>query len=125
MRIHLLIASLVTAVCGLLPGCAGANQTPGDTVAGSPQRGQAVIEHFRCGSCHIVPGISNADGLVGPPLNRIAIRTFIAGEFQNNPQNLIHWVQAPTSMKPKTLMPVLGLSEQQATDVAAYLETLR
>lgn len=32
---------------------------------------------------------------------------------------------SPRSMKPKTAMPDLGLSGQQAKDVAAYLETLR
>jgi len=62
--------------------------------------------------------------MVGPPLNQIASRTFIAGEFQNNLQTLIRWIQAPTSMKPKTDMPDLGLTEQQAADVAAYLERL-
>lgn len=72
----------------------------------------------------MIPGISNADGVVGPPLTHISRRTFIAGEFQNNPENLVRWIQAPTSMKPKTLMPVLGLTERQATDVAAYLQTL-
>lgn len=97
-----------------------------DTIhAGSPERGEIVIQQFQCGSCHTIPGISNAEGVVGPPLNSIARRTFIAGEFQNNSQNLIEWVQTPTSMKPKTLMPDLGLTEQQATDAAAYLETLR
>jgi cytochrome c1 len=52
-------------------------------------------------------------------------RTMIAGDFPNMPENLAHWVQAPTSMKPKTAMPDLGLTDQQARDVAAYLETLR
>lgn len=127
MRIHLLIASLITIACGLLSGCAGGKQTFRSSlmIAGSSQRGQTVIEQFRCGSCHIIPGISSADGVVGPPLNKMSRRTYIGGEFQNNPQNLIHWIEAPTSMKPKTDMPDLGLTEQQAADVAAYLETLR
>jgi cytochrome c1 len=32
---------------------------------------------------------------------------------------------SPQTMKPRTAMPELGLSEQQARDVAAYLYTLR
>ena len=31
---------------------------------------------------------------------------------------------APQTMKPKTAMPSLGLSEPQSRDVVAYLETL-
>lgn len=54
----------------------------------------------------------------------LARTTYLAGEIPNNPANLVHWVQAPTSLKPATTMPDLGLSEQQARDVAAYLETL-
>jgi cytochrome c len=52
-------------------------------------------------------------------------RTYIAGEFPNDPQNLVSWIESPPSLKPKTAMPVLGLSRQEATDVASYLETLR
>jgi cytochrome c1 len=37
----------------------------------------------------------------------------------------VHWIESPTSMKPKTAMPDLGLTQTQATDVAAYLQTLR
>ena len=32
---------------------------------------------------------------------------------------------APQSIEPRTAMPALGLSDQQARDVAAYLYTLR
>jgi len=61
----------------------------------------------------------------GPPLTSFGDRTYIAGNFPNVPKNLVHWIMAPQMMKPKTAMPDLGLSEQQARDVAAYLYTLR
>lgn len=73
----------------------------------------------------MIPGIDHADGSFGPPLIAMSRRTYIAGEFPNVPQNLVHWIQSPPSMKPKTAMPVLGLAQQEATDVASYLETLR
>lgn len=63
--------------------------------------------------------------MVGPPLLWFARRTFIAGELPNTPANLIRWVRNPPSVEPGTAMPVLGLDEQQARDVAAYLYTLR
>jgi len=37
----------------------------------------------------------------------------------------VRWVITPQEMKPGTAMPDLGLSEQQARDVAAYLYTLQ
>jgi cytochrome c1 len=54
-----------------------------------------------------------------------AERTFIAGEVPNTPENLVHWIKSPQSIEPGTAMPTLGLSDQQARDVAAYLYTLR
>lgn len=88
-------------------------------------RGKALIEEKRCGSCHTIPGIAGARGMVGPPLTGFGRRTFIAGEMPNTPANLARWVQSPTSVEPKTAMPDLGLTERQAQDVAAYLYTLR
>jgi cytochrome c2 len=112
---------------GLLSGCSGGKALSSYQVAtgGNPSRGEQLIVHYKCGSCHTIPTIQNANGVFGPPLNEMARRSIIAGEFPNEPESLVRWVQSPTSMKPATAMPDLGLSEQQARDVAAYLETLR
>lgn len=110
-----------------LSGCLGGKQLgvhPSDIGNGDPGRGKQVIEHYGCGKCHTIPGIHNARGVFGPPLNYMGSRTIIAGEFPNFPSNLTRWVQSPSSMKPKTAMPDLGLTEEQARDAAAYLETL-
>ena len=45
---------------------------------GSIERGADVMRNRDCGSCHVIPGIVGADGLVGPPLIRMARRSFIA-----------------------------------------------
>lgn len=112
---------------GLLSGCHDGQNIPGYTVAtgGSAQRGQQVIAQFQCGKCHTIPGINNANGVVGPPLNFIARRSIIAGNFPNAPNYLVQWIRTPDKMKPKTAMPDLGLTEQQARDAAAYLYTLQ
>lgn len=117
---------LVPAVA-LLSGCLGGKQHRPYQVAtgGSPERGEQVIAHYECGQCHTIPGIRHAHGVSGPPLNFMGSRTIVAGNFPNEPETLVHWIEAPTSMKPKTAMPDLGLTEQQARDAAAYLETLR
>jgi cytochrome c1 len=92
---------------------------------GNAHRGALVIAQYGCGSCHTIPGVRAADGLVGPPLLWWSRRTFIAGQLPNTPENLVRWVRYPQSVDPHTAMPELGLSDQQARDVAAYLYTLR
>lgn len=114
-------------VAGLVSGCTGGkalNSYPVKT-GGDAGRGKQVIVSYKCGSCHTIPGVRNANGVFGPPLNQIARRSILAGEFPNEPEILTHWVQAPTTMKPATAMPDLGLTEAQARDASAYLETLR
>jgi cytochrome c len=118
--------SLFFIAAMFLVGCTGGKILPSHLAAtgGNAQRGKAVIAEYRCGACHEIPGIRNADGHFGPPLAYIASTTYIAGVIPNNPESLVHWIQSPTSVKPNTTMPALGLSEQQARDVVAYLETL-
>jgi cytochrome c2 len=116
-------------VLSCLAGCRGNN--PELALAytvptgGDPERGRAVMAQYDCGSCHTIPGVRGADGLVAPPLFWFSRRTFIAGELPNSPDNLARWIRAPRSVEPTTAMPALGLSEQQARDAAAYLYTLR
>jgi cytochrome c len=118
------IASLLTV---LLAGCTGGQIPHHYTVAngGYVHRGKQLIVLYKCGTCHTIPGIHNADGVFGPPLDQIASRGYIAGNFPNAPNVLAQWIQSPQSMKPKTAMPDLGVSQQQARDIAAFLETLR
>jgi cytochrome c len=92
---------------------------------GDVERGAAVINQYRCGACHVIPGIHDARGMVGPPLMYFSRRTFIGGEVPNTPDNLVRWILSPKSIEPGTAMPELGLSEQQARDAAAYLYTLQ
>jgi len=119
--------AIISIAAGATSGCTGGRTTPGYAIStgGDFHRGQQVIVQFRCGECHTIPGIDGATGVFGPPLNSFADRTLIAGEFPNIPDHLTNWIVSPQSMKPKTAMPDLGLSQQQGRDVAAYLYTLR
>ena len=128
MRTRLL--KLNISVClagGMICGCRGGQTTHPYPVAtgGSAALGRTTIVAYGCGKCHTIPGIRSANGVFGPPLVSLSRRSYIAGNFPNTPDNLTHWVMSPQAMKPKTAMPELGLSEQQARDVAAYLYTLR
>lgn len=109
-----------------LAACTGSDRSLLAAVAGGDSgRGAQVIQSFDCGSCHVIPGIRGANGLVGPPLTRMARRSYIAGRLPNRPDAMVRWVLAPRSVDELTAMPAVGLNEQQARDVAAYLYTLR
>jgi putative membrane protein len=94
-------------------------------IGGDPHRGAALIEKYGCGACHQIPGIADADGLVGPPLSRIASRVYIAGMRRNTPEDMIAWLRDPQAIVPGNAMPNMGLDQRDARDVATYLYTLR
>jgi cytochrome c len=113
----ILVGAAVLAACGSEP--------PVTVPGGDPGRGEVLIASFGCGSCHTIPGIRTADGVVGPPLEGVGRRRYIAGELPNRPDTMIRWLLDPQAVEPDTGMPDLGLTEPQARDVAAYLFTLR
>lgn len=121
------------AIGFLLVACFGLNGCTGGqtlipytvTTGGNPKHGREVIQEKGCGACHTIPGVSGARGVVGPPLMFFSRRTMIAGELPNTPDNLVQWLKDPRQVEPKTAMPNLGLSDDEARDVTAYLYTLR
>jgi cytochrome c1 len=115
----LVLPIVVVAACSRTPA-----PPPPQSRAGHPERGAELITRYGCGSCHTIPGIDRADGLVGPPLTRFGARSYIAGELPNNAENLQHWISNPQAVEPGTAMPNLGVSAIDAQDIAAYLYTL-
>ncbi|MGC1212392.1 MAG: c-type cytochrome [Micromonospora sp.] len=113
------------AVVAVVAGCASAAPPPPpESRVGRPDRGAELIAQYGCGSCHTIPGVNRANGLVGPPLTRFGARSYIAGELPNNADNLRRWISDPQSVEPGTAMPNLGVSAIDAQDIAAYLYTL-
>jgi putative membrane protein len=92
---------------------------------GDPERGALAIRHYGCAACHTVDGIPGANGTVGPVLNGIAGRPYIAGVLTNSPGNLTRWVQHPQQIDSLTAMPDVGLSDSTARDIVSYLYTLK
>lgn len=121
----LLLAALA---CGFVVSCGGnrdAEHIGQVTTGGSALRGVIAIGRYGCGSCHVIAGISGAAGLAGPPLTGIARRIYPAGVMQNTPTNMMRWIRNPKAIDEKTLMPNLGVTQQDAADIGAYLYTLR
>jgi mono/diheme cytochrome c family protein len=93
--------------------------------SGDPRRGKMAIRQYACTTCHLVPGIVGPHAPVGPPLERIATREYIAGMLPNTAENMLRWLKRPQEVNPRTAMPDLGVTERDARDMAAYLYTLR
>ncbi|AUW57042.1 cytochrome C [Sphingobium sp. SCG-1] len=90
---------------------------------GDAARGKQLLSSYGCGGCHNIPGVAQAQGMVGPPLDTIGARGFIAGRLENTPANMERWIENPQEMSPGTAMPNLGVGHRDARDMTAYLYT--
>jgi cytochrome c len=125
--VRLFAACALAAALFAVASCGGgeAERAAAQMTGGDPARGRAKLGHYGCHTCHTIPGVEGADSLVGPPLDRIASRTYIGGVLTNSPDNMIRWLRDPRAVDPLTAMPSLGVGEQDARDIASYLYTLK
>lgn len=126
-KMLLVIVVITAGAIGLAACTEGAASTASQEIVpgGDSQRGRQVLLNYGCEACHTIPGIQGADATVGPPLNAWADRRYIAGTLPNTPAHLIRWIQYPQAVEPGTAMPNMGVTDQDARDMAAYLYTLR
>ena len=92
---------------------------------GDARRGVEAINRYGCATCHTIPGVPGATALVGPNLQQVASRMYIAGVLPNTPDNMTRWIQHPRDVDPLTAMPNLGVNDADARDIASYLYTLK
>ncbi|HEX8172567.1 MAG TPA: cytochrome C [Thermoanaerobaculia bacterium] len=120
---RLILVLLLIAGCSDYPDerAAAARHLTG----GDPDRGVHAVRRHGCGTCHLIPGIPGAVATVGPPLEHLRDRSYLAGHLANNPRNLIRWIRAPQSIDPRSAMPDMNVSERDARDIAAYLYALK
>ena len=90
---------------------------------GDPRRGEAMFIQYGCGSCHALKDVRTATGMVGPPLDGVALRVIIAGRFANTPANMQKWIRDPQEVSPGTAMPDLNVGAGDARDITAFLYT--
>jgi cytochrome c2 len=124
------IALAVLLTAGALAACKSdvditSTAAATDAAIGDADAGKAAIERVGCGSCHVIPGVEGADGMVGPPLDHIGSRQYLAGMLHNTPDSMITWLSHPQRIVPGNAMPDMGLSATEARNIAAYLETLK
>ncbi|MDQ1395330.1 MAG: cytochrome c [Acidimicrobiaceae bacterium] len=123
-RISIIVGALTIALG--IAGCSGHGRSSTKIVSGgSAEHGSRLIVRYGCGSCHTIPGVKGASALVGPPLIHWSRRSFIAGRLANTPDNLIRWISDPQGVEPGVDMPNLGVTQDDARDIAAYLEGIR
>lgn len=121
MRSAMLLLLLLAA------GCASGDhsQEAAALTGGDPARGRTAIRKYGCDTCHTIPGVATAKGLVGPPLDQVAKRAYLAGRLPNSPANMMQWIQHPQRIDPGQVMPEMGVTDREARDIAAFLYTLR
>ncbi len=96
------------------------------TPASPTEQGRQLISQYGCNGCHVIPGIDGAQGTLGPSLAGVASRpTLSEGSVPNNPANLAQFVQNPASLNPQSSMPPTGVTDEEASAIAAYLATLK
>lgn len=133
VRASRVVASKLAAVCVLacgllaLSSCRQAEleRKAEAMTGGSARRGVEAIQRYGCASCHTIPGVPGAAALVGPNLQQVASRMYLAGVLPNTPDNMIRWIQHPRDVDPLTAMPNLNVTDADARDIASYLYTLK
>jgi mono/diheme cytochrome c family protein len=86
--------------------------------------GRVALQEYNCASCHEIPGVTAAKNHVGPPLDGVSGRSFIAGVLANTDENLVRFIRFPREVDPKTMMPNMGVSEQHAQWMVYYFRSL-
>ena len=108
----------------LLTGCGASREQAVREAGGDPAAGRVKVARFGCSACHAIPGFAGGEAQTGPPLAGLAGRKELAGGVPNTPENLMRWIRRPGDVVPGTAMPVLGLSEEDSRDIAAFLYSL-
>jgi cytochrome c oxidase subunit II len=117
------IAQPMPAFRAWLSNMSAPARTPSTPAAAA---GKRLFVADQCASCHTIGGTAASYATVGPNLTHLATRaTLAAGTIPNTPSELERWILNPQAIKPGTRMPDLGLSRADATQIVAYLDSLR
>ncbi|HLG50971.1 MAG TPA: cytochrome c oxidase subunit II [Chloroflexota bacterium] len=88
-------------------------------------KGAQIFQSKACVGCHTIAG-TNAKGTIGPNLTHFGSRTTIAGAMlEKTDANLAMWLHDPPGVKPGSIMPNLGLTDDEIKALVAYLDSLK
>ncbi len=125
----------INAIANFLFTVSDQPKYPAPPVTGDPENGKKLVGQVGCMACHVID-----DKLmdVKPPatlkqyMDDWQYRRLrsqgpqLAGIGSKSDVNWIYaWIKNPKQYNPRTKMPNLRLSDQEAADIAAYLATLR
>jgi cytochrome c oxidase subunit II len=89
------------------------------------EKGLALFQQMSCVNCHAIKG-TIASAQVGPDLTHFASRKQIGGGIvDNTPENLRRWLRDPQQVKIGVKMPNFKFTDEQITELADYIETLK
>ena len=103
-----------------LTGCDG----PLSPSSSDAARGRVALHDYGCGSCHRIPGVPGANGIVGPPLADLRRQVYIAGVLANTADNMMRWIREPQAIVPQSVMPDMQVTIEDAKSMTAYLRSL-
>ncbi|MEM6290532.1 MAG: cytochrome c [Myxococcota bacterium] len=96
---------------------------------GDAARGRGLLESKGCGSCHRMSGVPFLPARPTPTPLEPAV--FAKGQklapdlrharARMRPASLVAWIVDPQAVKPGAAMPSMGITQEEAADIAAYL----
>ncbi|TVR70089.1 MAG: cytochrome c [Sphaerobacteraceae bacterium] len=118
------VAAVGLGMLAFAAGCGGDDPETIEVDGGDPAIGEELVVSYDCASCHYIPGFPESSGHDAPGLQLWPNRAFVAGAAPNRPENVISFLMEPDSIQPGSGMPNLGISEEEARHIAAYLFTI-
>ncbi|MBM9595999.1 c-type cytochrome [Roseitranquillus sediminis] len=82
---------------------------------------RALVARYGCVSCHEIPNVPGPRGNSGPPLTHMPRQVYVAGVAPNTPEVLARFIADPQAIDPRSAMPDLGVSAEEARIIAGFL----
>ena len=103
-----------------------AKETPEETLpTDNVEDGKSLFISKACTGCHVIKGIPEAQGKVGPELTYQASNVQIMGVVANTEENLKKYLKDPVKLKPGISMPNQHLTDSEIDALVAFLRTLK
>lgn len=106
-------------------GCSKLSQKHAQSMAHEQHSAPNLMIQYGCPTCHVIPGVPGAVGKVGPSLDDLAQRSYLAGSIPNTPANLQAWIMHPQNFRPGTAMPEMGVTPADAREISIFFQSSR